>query len=381
MESKTIRPILLILALVAPALAGAADLAPGAPERYTVVRGDTLWDIAGRFLREPWRWQEVWQRNPQVKDPDRIYPGDVLVLEYVSGRPVIRAQRPGRGGVLKLSPEVREVPQARAIPTVPIDAIGPFITESRVLSDDALEQAPYVLSAGREHLVGATGGLIYARRMPEEPARRYGVYRRGGAFLAADSDEVLGYQATFVADAVLDRTGDPATLYVLRAAREVQPGDRLLPLEEDLLREPFLPRPPAADLQGSIISVLEGVTQVGRFQGVVIDLGRADGIEAGHVLTVYQRGAQVEDPEPSVEHFPEPAPRQDFPMSLDTDLNILMARVGNAFAPAFVGRPTVTLPEHAAGLVMVVRPFERVSYALVMEATRAMHVQDVVATP
>lgn len=381
MDSKRIRPLVLTLALVVPAAAGAVDLAPGAPDRYTVVRGDTLWDIAGRFLREPWRWPEIWRGNPQVRDPDRIYPGDVLALEYVDGRPVVRSRRGARGGVVKLGPEVREVPQERAIPTVPIDAIGPFITESRVLSEDELELAPYIVSAGREHLVGATGGVIYARRLPEEPVRRYGVYRRDGVFTAADSDDVLGYQATFVADAVVDQAGDPATLYVTRATREVQPGDRLLPFEEDLLREPFLPRAPETDLQGSIIAVLEGVTQVGRYHGVVIDLGREHGLEAGHVLTVYQRGELITDPDPSAKYFPEPAPRDDFPMSLDTDIDILMSRVGNAFAPAFGNRPTVQLPDRAAGLVMVVRPFERVSYALVMEATRAMHVDDVVATP
>jgi hypothetical protein len=381
MDSKHIRPVILTLLAMLPALAVAVDVAPSAPERYTVQRGDTLWDIAGRFLRQPWRWPEIWQRNPQVRDADLIYPGDVLTLEYVQGRPVVRRERGRRGGTVKLSPSVREVPQERAIPTIPIDAIGPFISESRVLESDELEAAAYVVSAGREHLVGSTGDVVYARGLPADPAQRYGIYRSGGPYYSPESGEVLGYQATFVADVALDQIGDPATLYVLRADREIQPGDRLLPLEDDILREPFLPRAPEADLRGSIISVLDGVTQVGRYHAVVIDLGAADGLQPGHVLTVFQRGALVDDPDPKARHFPEPAPRQDFPMSFDTDLDILMSRVANAYAPAFLGPPQVQLPDRSAGVVMVLRPFERVSYALVMEATRAMHVEDVVATP
>ena len=379
MDRKHIRPALLTLALLFPALASAVELAPSAPDRYTVRRGDTLWEIAGKYLREPWRWPEIWQHNPQVRNPNLIYPGDVLTLDYVEGRPVVRVDRGRRGGTVKLSPEVREIPTERAIPTIPVDAIGPFVSESRVLTDDELARAPYILSAGREHVIGVPGDLIYARQLPEASVERYGVYRAGGEYRAPGSDEVLGYEATYIADAIVEQPGDPATLFVTRATREIQPGDRLLPLEEDLLREPFLPRAPDADVRGNIISVPDGVTQVGRYQVVVIDRGTQDGIESGHVLAVYSRPESVVDP--NGEHFPVPEPRQDFPLSFDTDLTILRARIANAYAPAFLGPVEVQLPERRAGVVMVVRPFERVSYALVMEATRPMHLDDVVATP
>jgi nucleoid-associated protein YgaU len=378
MHTKHFRALLLGLAIAAPALAAAVEVASDAPERYTVSRGDTLWDIAGRYLREPWRWREIWERNPQVRNPDLIYPGDVLVLEYVDGRPVVR--RVGRGGTVRLRPQVRELPGDEAIPAIPIDAVGPFISESRVLAEDELEQAPHILSAGREHLIGASGEVVYARGLiGGVEGQRYGVYRRGGVYRSPETGEVLGYEAVFVADVVVEEAGEPATLYVTRVGREIQPLDRLIPLEEDLLREPFVPRPPEEALRGTIISVLEGVTQVGRYQTVVIDLGTADGLEPGHVLTVSQRGAVIPDPDPRARWLKEPELGPDAPVT--TPLDIFSTKIGNALAPAFYGRPSVQLPDRTAGMLMVIRPFDRVSYALVMEATRPMHVEDVVETP
>jgi hypothetical protein len=372
MDTRQCHALVLALVLAASPLAAAVELAEGAPDRYVVQRGDTLWDIAGRFLREPWRWPEIWRRNPQVKDPDLIYPGDVLAVEYVAGQPTVRVTR-GRGGTVKLHPEVRVIEADRAVPTIPIDAVGPFLTESRVVTDAELDGAPYVLSAGREHLVGVSDAVVYARRVSDAPGQRYGVYRRGDAYLAPDSGEPLGYQAIYVAEAVLEVTGDPASLYVTRAVREIQAGDRLLPLETDVARQPFLPRAPAPGLRGNIISVVDGVTQIGQYNVVAIDLGAREGIEAGHVLAVLQRGDVVVDPVMAAE-CPEPdvAPHPaDIPPPSDS--------CGTA-ASAF-HHPEVTLPDERAGLVMVFRPFERVSYALVMEATRAMHVADIVETP
>lgn len=376
MDSKRIGSVLLTLALVAPLSAAAVELAPGAPAQYTVKRGDTLWAIAGHYLREPWRWPDIWQANPQVRNPNLIFPGDVLTLEYVDGRPVVRAERVGRGGVVKLSPEVRETPIDRAIPVIPIDAIGPFITESRVLERDELSSAPHVLAAGRERLVGTAGHAVFARNVADDGVQHFGIYRQGPEFRDANTNEVLGYQAVYVADAVLEAGGDPATLHVTRSTREIQAGDRLLPLEEDVLREPFLPRAPEQELNGTIISVVDGVAQIGQFQAVVIDRGARDGLEAGHVLAVYQKGETVVDRFSPLHRVPDLNNPEDA-ARFTTPLDIFSATIANAIG----GHPRVELPAQRAGLLMVVRPFERVSYALVMEATKPMHVSDVVATP
>ena len=379
MDSTRIGSVLLTLALALPLAAGAVDLAPGAPERYTVKRGDTLWDIAGHYLREPWHWPKIWRANPQVRDPDRIYPGDVLTLEYVDGKPVVRAhrvQQARRPGVVKLSPGVRETPIERAIPLIPVDAIGPFITESRVLEFDDLTSAPYVLAAGREHLVGTAGHAVFARRLADTSVERFGIYRQGPEYRSPGTEEVLGYQAIHVGNAVLEEAGDPATLTVTRSTREVQPGDRLLPLEDDVLREPFLPRAPDQELTGTIISVVDGVSQVGLHQAVVIDRGTRDGLQPGHVLAVYQKGEVVTDQFVPMHRVPDLDNPEDA-AKFTTPLDIFSATIANAMG----GHPEVELPARRAGVVMVVRPFERVSYALVMEATGAMHVSDTVATP
>lgn len=366
------RRYLLALALgctLLPGLASAAvALNPDHPERYVVQKGDTLWDIAARFLADPWNWPEIWEVNPQIDNPHLIYPGDVLVLTYEDGRPVLRLERraaeaagepgeepapepververpPRERPVVKLSPRVRELPlDERAIPTIPVDAVRQFLSRPRVLSEAEIEAAPYIVSVGKEHLVAGTGFRVYARGMDVEPdATAFTVYRRGEVYRDFPSGEVLGYEALHIGDAVVERPGDPATVFLARSKREVLIGDRLFPVREDDIERHFVPRAPDDPVSGRIISVLDGVTQIGQHQVVVLNLGREDGIGEGHVLEVYQAGATVTDPYVNAD---------------------------------------VTLPDERAGVVMVFRPFERVSYALVMKATRAMHVLDKVQNP
>lgn len=341
----------LLLLILAP-LAGGADtveLAPGHPDRYTVQRGDTLWGIAQRFLRRPWHWPEIWEVNPSVRNPHLIYPGDLLVLTYRNGRPVLSRQG---GGVVKLSPRVRfDSVDAGAIPTIPINAIAPFLTRTRVVAEGELQASPYIVSVGGEHLVGSAGFRVYARGDGWEAADRYAVYRQGQAYVDPLRERrILGYEAVHVADAVVEKRGDPVTLYLTSSNRAVLSGDRVLPLDDAQIDTRFVPRAPDEPISGQIISVVDGVTQVGQFAVVALNLGRADGIEAGHVLAVYQRGRTIRDPY---------APKE--------------GNVGDD--------SVVTLPDENAGIVMVFRPYESLSYGLVMKATRAMHVGDVVKNP
>ncbi len=328
-------------------------LRPDYPERYVVKKGDTLWDISAMFLRDPWRWPEVWQNNPQIDNPHLIYPGDILTLVYIEGRPVIQVQRPvpgappgiGRAGypTVKLSPQVRVESLERAIPTIPAQAIRPFLSRPRVVSNGELEAAPYIVSTADEHLIAGTGNSIYVRRLTDPAGGDFVVVRRGQAYRnPLDPEEILGYEAIHVADARLQQMGDPATLLVTAANREVLNADRLIPAESDEVYQNFLPRAPAEKVEGHILAVLDGVSQIGQYQSVVLDLGRQEALEAGHVLAVYQAGEEVRDP---------------------------------------ITGERVKLPPIRAGIIMVYRVFERVSYALVMEATRAMHVRDRVTTP
>lgn len=353
-------------ALLISAVALAQDtveLNPDHPTRYIVKRGDTLWDISTHFLVEPWRWPEIWQTNPQVRNPHLIFPGDELSLFYRDGQPVVQVTQRADGtgtetGVVrrrtgtrdvKLSPRAHVLDSTRAIPTIPIDAIRAFLARPLVLGEGEFEAAPYVVSAGREALIASMGREIFVRGLKPEQGTRFGVYRRGQVYRKpSNPDEILGYEAIHVADATIEKPGDPATVLLLTSTQEVRAGDRLFPVTDDQVVTNFLPRVPDWDVKAQIISVLDGVTQIGEQDIVVLDVGSRDGIEQGAVLGIFQTGDEVED---------------------------LWAEKNR------IQKVLVELPEQRAGTVMVFRPFDRVSYALVMQATRAMHLLDTVKNP
>jgi hypothetical protein len=355
----------LLLSVVAVAQ-DAVELNPDHPTRYIVKRGDTLWDISTHFLVEPWRWPEIWQTNPQVRNPHLIFPGDELALFYRDGQPVVqvtrraddRATTDADTGVVrrqtgprtvKLSPKARELERQTAVPTIPIDAIRPFLARPRVLGAGEFEAAAYVVSVGRENLVAHMGMDVFVRGLKPEQGTRFGVFRRGQVYRRpSDPDDILGYEAIHVADAVVEKAGDPATVFLLTSTQEVRAGYRLFPVTDDLVVSNFTPRAPDWDIKGQIISVVAGVTQIGERDIVVLDLGTRDGIEEGLVLGIYQSGDFVED---------------------------LWAEKDR------LQKILVELPELRAGTVMVFRPFDRVSYALVMQATRPMHLLDAVKNP
>ncbi|MHB1239417.1 MAG: LysM peptidoglycan-binding domain-containing protein [Gammaproteobacteria bacterium] len=343
----------LVLLLCGGAQAGTVTLRPDHPNRYVVVKGDTLWGISARFLRDPWMWPEVWSVNPQIRNPHLIYPGDVIVLSYVNGKPQLRLGRAAAGATtapagertVVLHPEVRREPLPKAIPTIPMSAILPFLTRPDVVAKGELKAAPYVVEIANEHLVGASGSRIYVRRLTDPAHRRYAVVREGGVYRNPKTQEILGYEAIHLADATLITPGDPATLRLTRVNQEVLTGDRLVPLTDQRVEENFTPHAPKQPVDGQIISVFHGVSQIGQDQVVVLDVGRRDGVRVGDVLAIYQTGARIRD---TVE--------------------------------GGLGK-TVQLPDERAGLLMVFRPFERVSYALVMSATRAIHLDDTVRNP
>lgn len=318
-------------------------LAPDHPERYVVVKGDTLWDISGRFLQQPWLWPEVWYVNPQIENPHLIYPGDVISLVYVDGRPQLRLER-GQATV-KLSPTAREERLDQAIHTIPIDAIRQFLTHPLVVDEDELDTAPYLLTAADEHVVAGAGDRIYVRGVANEAARDFSLYRTGGQYQDPDSGEILGYKAQYIGDARLNAFADVSTMTLVRTNREARAGDRLQPVSEDEIHTHFTPHAPAQEIEGRIIDVVDGVSQIGQYQVVAINRGSREGIEVGHVLAVYQAGAMVADP---------------------TSAN---------------RRELVRLPDEHGGELMVFRVFDKVSFGLVMKATRALHVLDIVRTP
>ena len=345
--------ILKVLLLVALALGTAqADtlrLAPDHPDRYVVIRGDTLWDISARFLEDPWMWPEIWHINPEIANPHLIYPGDIIRLEYVDGKPVLRLERPGADALrtVKFSPTARVTVLDSAIPTIPMDAIGQFLKYPRIVTDAELTDSPYIVASSEDRLISGTGNKVYARGISDDSVTRYTIVRRGEVYRdPANRRVVLGYEAIHVGLATVIHSGDPASLVISQAEREVLPGDRLLPVVEEEINQYFLPRPPGEAVEGQILSVLDGLARIGQYQMVALSKGARDGLEAGHVLAVHQTGEVVRD----------------------------------NFAPRRKDRK-VQLPNERNGTVMVVRVFDRVSYALVMEAARDLRVYDTVTQP
>ena len=335
--------LIVFMLFSAPGLADTLALNPEHPDRYVVAKGDTLWDISERFLRDPWLWPEVWYVNPQIDNPHLIYPGDVITLVYVDGRPQLRLQR-GRAEV-QLSPSARMESLDHAIPTIPVDAIKQFLTRPLITDDATLESAPYILAMADQHLVAGANDRIYVRGIDSTQHGRYYVYRPAGEIRDPVSKELLGYEALYIGDATLQRFGDPSTLVLNSTTQEARIGDRLMPIVDEEVYTHFIPKPPTHEVEGLILSVLGGVSQIGQYQVVSINRGRREGIEIGNVLRIFQSGGVIED----------------------------IVKPG--------GKEKVQLPEEDAGVMLVFRIFDKVSYGLVMKATRPLHVLDMVRNP
>jgi hypothetical protein len=317
-------------------------IAPDAPERYVVQPGDTLWDISAKFLTDPWYWPEIWYVNPQVANPHLIYPGDVLALTWVDGQPRLVLES---GGPVRLSPRVREHPLSEAIHAIPYDHVAAFMSRPGVLSKDQVEGAPYV-AHGRDHrLVPAAGDEVYVRRL-ENPrlGSRYNVYHLGDELKDPDDGDVLGYQGLFTGQADVKRLGDPATALIVDSARETQEGDILLPDVMDVNMD-FIPRAPASEVDGTIMSVIDDRTVTAEYDVVIINRGSRHGLEPGHVLAIWEAGEEVRD---VTEHAVS---------------------------------KTVQLPDERNGLMMVFKTYDRLSYGLTLESRREIHVGDKVRSP
>ena len=337
-----------LLALLLLASAGLAQaqvqLRDGYPQRYTVVQGDTLWDISSRFLRAPWEWPQLWHANPQVANPDLIYPGDALVVSFVDGQPRVSLERGQSRGTIKLSPRVRSTPMAEAIPTIPLGAINAFLLNNRIVdSVEAFQTAPYIVAGNAERVLSGMGDRIYARGSFDPSHSAYGIFRQGKTYTDPVTKEVLGINADNIGGAeIISTEDDIATLNLQRSNVEVRLGDRLFSTEERSINSTFMPSPPVEPVEGTIIDVPRGVTQIGKFDVVTIDRGERDGLAEGNVLAILKTGETVRDR---------------------------------------VTGEQVKVPDERSGLLMIFRVYEKLSYGLVLNANRSLAVLDKVRNP
>ncbi|NQV85491.1 MAG: LysM peptidoglycan-binding domain-containing protein [Woeseiaceae bacterium] len=314
-------------------------LAEGHPNEYVVQVGDTLWDIAATFLKDPWFWPEIWYVNPDIENPHLIYPGDVLRLISVGGQTRITNVR---AGSYRMSPQARITPLSEAVMSIPFEDVAAFLSAGIVLEKSQADALPYLLETRGDHLIASAGNEVYVRGITNaEPSTRYNVIHIGDKLVDPDDNRTIGYHGVLVGQGSLRRTGDPATVALTDTSQEVVMGDRLLPANVTVPLN-FFPRAPSSNIEGRIISVVGGVTQIGQYQVVVTNRGSRDGLSAGDVLTVFQTGKEVKD----------------------------RVRGGK-----------VKLPDQPAGTVMIFMTYDRISYGLVVEATDVIHIHDTIRNP
>ncbi len=353
----------------------AAAIKADAPDRYTVQRGDTLWGISGRYLDKPWSWPQLWDMNrDQVRNPHRIYPGDVLVLDRATGQL--------RVDTVKLSPSVRREDISQAVPTIPAGAISAFISRPMVVSETELENSPRIMATQENRVVVGTGNVAFVKGLTKEMGAAWQIYRRGDKLVDPDSGETLGYMALYLGEARVRQFGDISRIEIINSTQEIYTDDRLLPAGKEAPQFAYVPRAPNAKVQGRVIAMNDNLWETGKYFVVSLSKGAKDGVEVGHVLALYrsQNAARYN-------LRTSPLFGREGPTGNDARRTYYEERLTPRDGPIY---PTTTpvndadlanLPDERYGLVMVFRTFDRASFALVMESSRPVSLSDIVTTP
>lgn len=377
--------ISLILLLVPVFQAMAADggaLKDTAPERYTVVEGDTLWSISGRYLKEPWRWPELWKMNQdQIKNPHRIYPGDVLVLDR-SAQPA--ALRLMTLDTVKLSPKVRVEPlDARAVPSISPSEIAPFLSQPLVVGQTELDSAARIVATEENRVALGAGNIAYVQGITKDKGEVWQIFRRGDALIDPETNETLGYEAVYLGEArVRDYGNDLATIEIIKSTQEIYQDDRLLPASREKPTFTYVPRAPQKTIKARIISAYGNLRETGPSSIIALSKGSTDGLEVGHVLAIYRSQSSNH-----YTHRTQPLYGRSGPTGSNDMRSYYVERLRPRDGPVYTEAGSAKdveitqLPDERYGLVMVFRTFDRAAYGLVMQASRPVSVLDVVTNP
>lgn len=404
MLKSIISAVLFAALCVSGAGSAAITLTDDPPEHYTVVKGDTLWGIAGKFLTEPWRWPEVWELNrEQIKNPHWIYPGDVIVLDRSGAEPRLRLTRGAEAE--RHSPRIRiEDLDRHAIPTVPAAVIEPFLSRPLVVPAATLDDAPRIVAGDENRVMMGNGSRAFARGLKPEEGRTVHAYRPAAPIVDPETGEYLGYGAFYLGEARVVEFGEISTIEIASVKREIAIGDRLLPAGQPLPYA-YAPHAPATQIDGRIISAYSNLREMGPNSIVAINRGTREGMDEGTVLGIYRdpavrrrvmrtgrpywgTPAELETTQSAWRGPPywgDPGPAQELTALQDNPLAQTARLPGPRFA---VTRPIINennplnkLPKERYGLLFVFRTFERVSFALVLEASRPVEVLDTIGNP
>ena len=339
-----IRIIFPLIVSIATLVSGGAaaqgvSVADDAPDSYTVVKGDTLWGISGRFLRQPWRWPEVWRLNrDEIRNPHLIYPGQIIHLDRTG--PWLSIGR--RVGTDKLFPQVYEEALGSAIPSLPLNVIEPFLTRPLVVDEAGLEGAATIIATETSRVYVGAGDTVFAKNVRND-VDVWQIFRPVKPMVDPASGETIAYEAAYLGAARVSERTDPVTLEIVDAVEEIGAGDLMLPSVTPNVFS-YVPHAPENAVDGRLMSIYRGVAETGRLNVVALNIGERDGLERGHVLALYRNR-------------------------------------GIAEYKGDEGKESFQLPEKRYGLVFVFRTFERVAYALVMDSDGPVTINDAVRKP
>ncbi|MBV7439237.1 LysM peptidoglycan-binding domain-containing protein [Aeromonas sp. sif2416] len=344
----------IILASLATALAGGAmadqlTLKPGYPDSYVVQKGDTLWDISGQYLAEPWLWPRLWNINPQIANPHWIYPGDVLQLSWVNGEPRLGKASQGGKQVIHLSPKNRYENKASPIPTLPLSEIGPFLQTDHILADSQqVKDLPYVLGNNEKHVGMLEGDTLYVRGSLT-PGQDYGVYHPGVTYKDRQTGEQLGQEAVFVGTVRAEErlANDSTRVTLTRNRREVYQGDKIIPLPpQESLSAVFMPKAAPTISPGYVVELPSKARGGGKFDVVLINKGLRDRVAPGDVLEIQRPGAEM----------------------VDRDGKVSYREYASVYNKAFYSAGKSALPSEAVARVMLFKVYDKLSYGLILQS-------------
>jgi hypothetical protein len=365
MMTKTLsvlnQAVLVLLLVSGQVLAAGVEIRQDSPSSYTVVRGDTLWEIAGKFLEEPWLWPQVWQVNPQIENPDLIYPGDTIELAYENGIPVLRLNRAAAPelATVRLSPEVRREALLSPIPAIALDQISSYLSKNSVLAAEEFDTAPYLVAEAEGRVLISKGDEAFARGNWAAGVNTYEIVRKGREFADPDTGNPIGVEALIVGAArVTSINGDRAVLTIGESFQEIKTGDRLIPSQNLALESRYLPAPPPFAVDAAIVSIGTGNSIGGQFDSLVINRGSAHGMEPGQLLVVKEPAKSVSDQQAGT-----------------TVLGKLQEALGANSGDQ------LEFPGEKVATVLVYRVFAGTSLALILESTNVVRLNDRVVTP